>query len=318
MIDGHFLSYEQTVNRGLAHRRALGEVLVADSVEVAPDRFLASAQIPRAHLLWGDRTAGFHEPLAMVEACRQATFVVAHRHLLVPQGPVFIMQGIEFNVTDLDAFRDNNRDPLEGIFRLKLLNRQEARGGLTNMDFGAELLIAGVPAMMLKGGITFLPPADYEVFRAFGRAGRVFEAGPPASPIDVGLRSRSDARNVVIGNPIVAGTADHAARYRIVVDQTHPSFYDHPQDHAPGPLLLEAARQTAIAEAVRTSVLASLHVAVTACRCRFDRFAEHDAAIDCSAVVQGPKEAGPVVAAVRFDQMGQRIARINLELSQLT
>jgi hypothetical protein len=310
------LSYDQTINRRLVHKRALGDVLVSDSVAAGPGEFLVAAQVPRTHSLWNDRSPEFHDPLAMLEAGRQATFVVAHRHLLVPYGPIFIMQDVDFSVHDLDAFRVNGLEPLEGVFRFKLLSRQERSGGLTAMSFEADLLIANAGAMTLRGGIDFIAPDEYAVLRAFGRAGKARAPQEPTSPIDPALRSRSNVRNVVIGNGIVQASAD-APRYPVIVDPSHPSFYDHPLDHAPGSLLLEAARQCAIAEALRTSALRSPSAAVTACKGRFDRFAEHDAALDCSASVPPRASAQTVRASVDMHQQGQRIAHLDIELTVL-
>ena len=60
------LSFEQTVPCRLAHRRCLGEVFVADTATAGPGEYLAAIQIPRAHTLWSDRVADYHDPLAAV------------------------------------------------------------------------------------------------------------------------------------------------------------------------------------------------------------------------------------------------------------
>jgi hypothetical protein len=71
------------------------------------------------------------------------------------------------------------------------------------------------------------------------------------------------------------------------VDETHPSFYDHPLDHLPGPLLAEAMRQGALVTAAR---------AVPTC----DRFAMVRAYAEFVdfAEPQGPCEVSAVVATV--------------------
>src|SRR2546421_5590373 len=109
------LAFEQTVPRTLAHRRALGEVFVADSAQVGDDEFLLALQVPRAHSLWFDRLVPYHDPFAMAEACRQGAFVVVHRYLRVPHGLPFSLQRVEFRVPDLESYRDGGETPLEAI-----------------------------------------------------------------------------------------------------------------------------------------------------------------------------------------------------------
>lgn len=55
------------------------------------------------------------------------------------------------------------------------------------------------------------------------------------------LDSRTKQENMVLSTSRFSIT-DHA---ELVVDKTHPFFFDHPQDHIPGLLLLEAAVQMA-------------------------------------------------------------------------
>jgi hypothetical protein len=63
---------------------------------------------------------------------------------------------------------------------------------------------------------------------------------PPGVPAaDVG---RALAADVVLAEP-APGRTD---RRRLRVDTAHPVFFDHPLDHVPGMLLLEAARQAAL------------------------------------------------------------------------
>jgi hypothetical protein len=66
----------------------------------------------------------------------------------------------------------------------------------------------------------------------------------------------------------------------IVVDTTHPTLFDHPLDHLPGMLEIEACRQTAIASfASRGLVDRSWRLDVVAAR--FFEFAEHDEPAHC-------------------------------------
>ncbi|BDH56032.1 hypothetical protein MTP03_09710 [Tsukamurella sp. PLM1] len=128
-------------------------------------------------------------------------------------------------------------------------------------------------------------------------------AGEPAA---VG---REIDRNVVVGELRRAGTAVEAD---VVVDPSHPSLFDHPLDHVPGSLLLEAARQFAVCAAGSASRRAAT------LRSRFDAFVELDVPTTCHARIvppaagSGPGDA-PDSVMVRFEQAGRTCAEIEVE-----
>jgi A-factor biosynthesis hotdog domain len=311
------LSFEQTVPRADAHRRALGEVFVTDSVQTADDEFLLAVQIPRAHSLWFDRLAPYHDPLSTAEAARQAAFVVVHRHVGLPHGLPFSLRRFEFHVEDLDAYRDDARSPLEGILRFRLAGHDKRDGGVGSLSYQGSLTIDGSLAMTVGGDIVFLPRTDYEALRAYQRRRRRVENHRPAAcpePIDAELVGRLDRRNVVIAEASRSGAADAEVRYPLVVDRTHPSFFDHDYDHVPGPLIAEAYREAAIVTATRAGALTSPVAAMTSCDATFAGFAEFEATIDCSASVGAVSDEGRVTVQVGLHQFEERIATGEVEV----
>lgn len=310
------LSFEQTVPRSLAHRRALGEVFVADSARAGDDEFLLALQVPRAHSLWFDRRFPRHDPLGLVEATRQGAFVVVHRYVEVPRGVPFSLRRLRFRVDDLDAFRDDEASPLQGVARLRIVDQQRQGAEMGQIAFSGDVWIDARRAITIAGDIVFMPRSDYEALRAHQRSRKDLAATPPPPPprMEESLVGRFDERNVVLG-PAATAASHREARYRLVVDPTHPSFFDHPYDHAPGPLIAEAYRQAAIATAVRAGVLVSPQAAVTACEADFVDFAEFEAVIECSAAIAKTSPDGRVTAAVGLHQLGKRIATGRMELA---
>ncbi len=316
-MSGAELSFAQTVPRELVHRRALGEVFIADSAQIGDDEFLLAIQIPRAHSLWFDRHVSYHDPLATLEASRQGTFVIVHRHLAVPSGPRFSLHRIDFRVEDLEAFRDDELSPLEGISHARLVSRQTHGELLVGLSLEASLSIDGCAAATLNGEIAFLPEKDYEVLRAVRRAR--LEAAPNGAlahqrRVDPALVGRRDPRNVVIGEPAV-GPSEGETRYPLVVDERHPSFYDHPQDHVPGPLIIEAYRQAAILTAHGARALPSPLAVLTGCQATFKDFCESEAPAECSAAVVGAAD-GRVSVAVGLHQFDREISEAVVELAE--
>lgn len=308
------VSFNQTVPRELAHRRALGEVFIADSIELEEDEFALAMQVPRSHSLWFDRQAPYHDPLATLEASRQGTFVIVHRYLGIERGPPFTLHRIGFRVLDLEAYRDDESSPFEAIWHARLEDTNVRAGVLVGMRLRGTLLVDGSPAATLEGEVAMLPQREYEMVRATQRA-RVpvgSAARPLGARIDPALVGRIDRRNVVIG--LLAPGEGEEASYPLVVDERHPSFYDHPQDHVPGPLIVEAYRQAAIVTACRSGALASPVAAVSGCEATFGDFCEPDAPASCSASVAGV-DGARVEVEVGLHQFGARIASARIELT---
>jgi hypothetical protein len=307
------LRFDQTVPRQLAHRRALGEVFVADSAQVADDAYVLALQVPRAHSLWFDRRSDYHDPLSLVEATRQASFVIVHRHLGVPVGLPFTLQSVCFRTDDLGCFVDSRRAPLEGVLSLRVVQRREAGSLQGSLRLAGSVEVGGAQAMTMEGEIVFMSSADYEALRAYQRRRKPLGGDPsPAvqglAPADVG---RADPRNVVVGEP--AQTAGGLS-FPLVVDRTHPSFFDHDFDHVPGPLLGEAFRQAAIVTAYRAGELAVPEAIVTACEAAFSDFAELDAPVQITVSPRRGQATRRLELDVEVRQLDRRIAEASITL----
>jgi hypothetical protein len=308
------LSFEQTVPRALVHRTALSEVYVADSVQTGDREFALAIQIPRAHCVWFDRRVAYHDPLSTAEAARQGVYVVVHRYIAVPMGQVFTLQRLGLRVQALDRYHDHGA-PLHGVLRLRLTERSEPSSAQGTMSFEGDIVINGDVAMTLSGDLVFLSRDDYVALRAYQRrrAPAPFPPpvdGPALEPFETG---RLDQRNSVLAEPVIEGP--FASSYPLVVDEHHPSFFDHDYDHAPGPLIVEAYRQAAIVTAHRAGALPSPVVAITSCDATFTDFAELDARIDCSASIDERFDDGRVRVKVALLQFGREVSSGDVELS---
>ena len=318
MTENLTLSFERTVPCSLAHRRALGEVFVADTAPTGMDEFIAAIQIPRAHSVWFDRKADYHDPLSTVEAIRQAMIVVGHRYLNVPFGMPASLQRISFTVEDLSAYSDGANSPLEGIARVRAGRTADSYGHVAESSFEATLTIDASPALTLRGGGIHFPADAYHQLRTHQQANRLAQGQShdgAVEPVDPARVGRRDVRNVVIGAPRLASTPDVGPLIPLVVDQRHPSFFDHAYDHVPGPLLLEGCRQAAILAAVEAGALTSPVVAVTACAMTFNGFAELGPVIGYSAVASNDPDSGGANVELGVYQFDTRIAQCSIELS---
>jgi hypothetical protein len=300
------LSFEQTVPRSLVHRASLAEVYVADSLQTGDDEFTLAVQIPRSHCVWFDRHVPYHDPLATAEAARQGVYVIVHRHIGLPAGLSFSLQRLELSVEDLDGYRDSG-SPLQGLLTLRIVKQTRSGGTLGSMTLEGDIAVDGELLVRVGGDVVFLASDDFTALRAYQRRRNRPESAPPPAvgpALDAAACGRLDRRNCVLGEP----SADAGARFPLIVDQQHPSFFDHGYDHAPGPLIVEAYRQAAIVSAHRAGALASPVCAVVGLSALFKDFAELDALIEVSAVVDERSNDGTVGVDIALQQFGRELS----------
>jgi hypothetical protein len=318
--DDRQLQFESTVSRHLVHRNAIAEVFVTDSAATGKNSFEAAAQLPRGHCTNENSVYDF---LLLVEAGRQAAVVVAHRHLGVPLDKPFIFKFLRLDVLNPDLLRIGSRSAHARVSMSVSAERNRA-GRLRGFTFSdTRLSIEDEPAVALAGGLIFVTQPAFETLRSRGRAAKLVRSRPltprllPASPATV---ARGDGRNVVISEPTVWG--DGRAEASLVVDQGHPHLFDHPLDHVPGNLQLEACRQLAIATTAQWHGFDPASLMVVSAHMDFDDFAELDLVTRINAEVGEPRfdtsrQLTVVPSTVTLRQAGGVVAQARVEVGAL-
>jgi hypothetical protein len=118
---------------------------------------------------------------------------------------------------------------------------------------------------------------------------------------------------VTIGESAISATTPGECRYAVIVDQTHPAFFDHPVDHVPGALVIEIYRQAAIATATNGATEAKSAV-VTRCDVQLLDFAEFEAPVECTATVMSRAIDGRVQIGLAMHQLDCKIGDALVEL----
>lgn len=232
------LNFEAPVSRALVHRRAVSEVFITDIAGHSANRALVGAQWPRWHVFYGSNLPGVDSAL-MAETLRQAVIVLAHTQG-VPLTHKFLLPHMDLSVT---APSLDGKDPVEVAVELEVRRGQGQTGIPSELSVDARFFIAGKEIGRGNASARMLSTAVYERFRD-SRVSDVFRdsdgAGGAAGRerlLDPSTVGHESVRNVVLG----AGAQPQ--RWFLHVDQTHPIFFDHPLDHVPGMLLIEASRQ---------------------------------------------------------------------------
>jgi len=219
----------RTVPRELVHKKGPGEVLLAGATMPRPDVFTVFAQWPGKHRFYHPDPAGRPDPLLLLETVRQVGIYVSHHYYRVPLDFRFIFQELaDFTIDDPAPA---NHGPVTAT--------AHCRPSATPSRFAAtmDVVLSAHGKRLGRGSVRWIAVRDAAYRRIRGqpakRSGTAPAVGRRPRPAEVGRRR---ARDVLLLD-------DGDAGWRLHVDERHPYFFDHPTDHVPGMMLLEAFRQ---------------------------------------------------------------------------
>ncbi|WP_405823429.1 A-factor biosynthesis protein [Streptomyces sp. NBC_01390] len=228
-----------SVPRQLVHRASIAETFPTGWTRTETDRFSVSAQWPRVHCLHvsPDRTA--YDPLLVVETVRQAGTLLNHTEYKVPLDHQFVLQ--EFRITTFADRLGVGPAPAEPVVDITFSDIRHRGKRLVSARYEADVRLDGESVAHADVAFTCTSGAVFSRLRGGRTAATVTPLPvPPGLPaVDVG---RDSAADVVLAPPQQGG-----GDWQLRVDTGHAVFFDHPLDHIPGMLLLEAARQAALA-----------------------------------------------------------------------
>ncbi|MGW1964998.1 ScbA/BarX family gamma-butyrolactone biosynthesis protein [Streptomyces sp. NPDC001935] len=281
------------------HKTRQEEVLLRTWERTGPDAFTVTAEWPRDHRFYRTRH-GLLDPMLLSETIRQTLPLLSHGAYAVPLGHQLLWQDLDWHMATPaqaagpeipmglegplapHARSDSapatpaglespvalraGSDPEPALVELRITCPKVTyrRDRAASIALSVEVLRDGAPFATAHSRFTIQDRAVYERLR--GRyadiaALRVLPLSPPASPRPVGRDGFED---------VVLSPTHTPDRWQLRADTTHPILFDHAVDHAPGMLLLEAARQAAQALVHPTPTIAVGMESV------FTRYAELD------------------------------------------
>ncbi|MFJ6797972.1 ScbA/BarX family gamma-butyrolactone biosynthesis protein [Streptomyces sp. NPDC091268] len=235
--------------REFVHRAAVAEVMLTDWEQLDDVRFKVAAQWPRSHSFFTPIDGEFHDPLMVTETVRQVGSLLAHAGFGVPFDHKFLLWNLTLAVHP-EHLRVHQA-PASIDIEVTCTNvKRRGNGDLAGMCYEAEFRRDG--QLVATGGAAFTctsPAAYLRVRGELASAGDEQSALPltaPAAPQSVGRTSPVD---------VVLSPTGEANLWQLRVDTRHPVLFDHPVDHVPGMVLMEAARQAAAGALGRSSLL---------------------------------------------------------------
>ncbi|MEU3481494.1 ScbA/BarX family gamma-butyrolactone biosynthesis protein [Streptomyces sp. NPDC033754] len=266
------------------HRADPADIIPTGWTQLRENRFSVSASWPAAHPFFSPVAGDRHDPVLVAETIRQVTMLVAHAELGVPADDQFVMWNLSYSV-DADALAVDGRASdvsIDVVVSDVKSSGNRLRSLRTTMVLTCEGRLLGT-----GGAVTSCTSAPaYRRIRGERMAalGRPVPLIPGVAPHLVG---REDSKDVVLA----PGTGPGQWQLRINTD--HATLFRRPNDHVPGMLLLEAARQAA------TMVLGSGAYLPKVMDVAFARYAELDS--PCWIEAEIAPTSDPSVTTVRVE-----------------
>lgn len=292
------LGFESTVPRRYVHRQSVSEVFLTDCTSAGADhRFLLGAQWPRLHGFYRTET-GRYDTMLIAETLRQTAIYLGHTQYRVPLGHPFVMQTLRVDAA-VQALAIGT-GAAEVVLDACLEDPVYRGGLLSQFDLTVVFVVGGRQVGTGQGVANVLTPDDYQRLRWNGTGPRTIgdPVCPPAIPPAVVGQSRP--LDVVLGPQYAEN------RWRLRVDDRHPVLFDHPSDHVPGMLVLEAFRQSARAACGRP------HADVDLIEAAYHRFVELD---ERANVVARIDPHDPWTVRTSVEQWGEALATGTVRLA---
>lgn len=303
-------SDEWKVPPRLVHKSGTDEVFVTGHLRAGRRRVLVTGELPTAHRYFCDLPAAMPYPdlTAILELCRQCCYVLAHAHYGAPAGDRFVLRALRGELTAGAGLRESwPAEPWRVCVDVSVTRVWERAGRVTGLKL--DYLVhdsAGSVVATACSSFSWMSAARWCAFRegvraAHGLPAAVATPGHEGVFPSPGLVGRGLACNVVVADPSVTAGRTRA---RVVVDPGNTAMFEHAQDHVPGMVQMEAARQVALWQFTETTGVPPGDVTVHGLDTAFLAVAELDLPLLATAGRTGPAEV-----AVELTQAGTPVAR---------
>lgn len=270
------------------HKANHAEVLLRRWRPTAADSFAISAEWSARHGFYTSRL-GLYDPMLLAETVRQCLPLLSHAAYRVPPGHQLLWKDLEWVMDPGAALVTEDHAELELQVECDEVKYRGDRASA--MTLSVDVTREGRPLAAARTRFTIQDGAVYRRLRGSraDAATAMAQAVPLPPPGGSAAFGRDRLQDVVLAS---TGTPD---RWQLRVDTAHPVLFDHPVDHVPGMLLLEAARQAALATAHPRPT------AVVGMQSTFARYADLDA--PCWIETRESPDSGTVrVTAHQYDR----------------
>ncbi len=289
-----------SVTKELAHRTNETDVFPTRWRRISDTRFRFTAHWPATHHFFSPVDDHHQDPMMVGETLRQASMVLAHAEFGAPADTHFVMYDLTVSTEPSALLLAEADEPVEIDVVCSEIRRRGR--GLHSMRTTMEFRRAGRFVARGTGSTGCTSPLAYRRLRARQLAA----LGTPV-PLLRGISPRVAGR--ARAEDVVLAPADRPGVWRLRVDTGHPVLFPRPNDHVPGMVLFEAARQAATAASGRHPFLPREMTAT------FARYAELDSPCWIETDVRDG-DPGEVTVRVSGRQDGESVFDATLTCAQ--
>ncbi|WP_328930748.1 hypothetical protein OG429_41140 (plasmid) [Streptomyces sp. NBC_00190] len=225
-----------TVPREYVHRSSLAEVFLTGCTKIDDNVFSLTGQWPRAHTFFTSADGTSHDPVQAGETIRQVGLFLCHAEYGVPLGHNVLLWTLGFE-SDLSQLHIGS-SPTE-LELIATCTDFAWKGNRFSGFLRVTIRRNGEVAASGTALFSCVPPAVYRRVRGERGPGALLEPLARETPVPAATAGR------LLPFDVVLAPSDRPDRWLLNPDLGHPILFEHANDHHPGMVLVEAARQAA-------------------------------------------------------------------------
>ncbi|MCX4591814.1 ScbA/BarX family gamma-butyrolactone biosynthesis protein [Streptomyces sp. NBC_01549] len=276
----------------MVHRSDPSDIFPTGWSRCGDNNFCVSAQWPGPHRFFAVASGLDQDPLLIAETMRQTTMMLAHAEFGVPVDDHFVMWDLEYSAV-VPGF---GLDTASGKVLIDVTYSDVRRRGrgIAGMRVALRFYRDGALLATSSGRVSCTSARAYRRIRRdrLDVVGRPIRLLPGLAPSMVGRTADAD---------VVLAPTPQPQLWRLRLDTTNPTLFRRPNDHVPGIVLLEAARQAAVAAAPGQGFLP------TSAEIAFHRYVELDCPCWIEAELAPSADGCGTTVRVRGQQDGKPV-----------
>lgn len=298
-------NYQSTIPKSCVHRAVLGEVFLTDTKRINDNKYVTAGYLPKSHIYFNDlpckeSNKRFYDAIILLEICRQTSIYVTHNFFDVPYSAKFVFDDADFTL--LKSEIPYKSECSNVIVEVDIIERKYRRTELTGLIFQMYIYVDGSCCARKIMNISWMDAKKWHRLRSK----RPLECYDTSNSLSAATHEvgRQLPLNVVIGD---VEFNEDSCTTSLIVDQNHPSIFDHPLDHVPGMLLIEAYRQTALVSMCKYYDAKSVDLVINRYEISFKNFCEFNLPAHCNADIKNIKKDSNAIAMQMTITQGEKI-----------
>ncbi|MFD6532608.1 ScbA/BarX family gamma-butyrolactone biosynthesis protein [Streptomyces sp. NPDC060184] len=209
-----------------AHRVHPDDVLIRDYHRIAENSYALDIDWAGRHVFFEPALGSVHHHMLIAQTLRQIGLSLAHTEFKISSAHQFLMSGMSYSA---DPRRSTDLSPIRAEAVCTWTGRNGIRIAITLEQHGSVFVRS-------ESGFSWVSDRVYRRLR-----GSHLTARPGAMPAPVGAAPAGRRA----ADEVVLGASDHPHRWELIADTGNPALMDHPVDHVPGLVIMEASQQAA-------------------------------------------------------------------------